>query len=66
MYLNLYQETLQPIQDRLNDLRSKLEAISEALNQVQETGDYQLQAIAEMQQTIASLTNQQSTQLVPS
>lgn len=55
--VNLYQETLQPIQDRLNDLRSKLEAISEALNQVQETGDYQLQAIAQMQQTIASLTN---------
>jgi len=64
--VNLFQEILQPIQDRLNDLRSKLEAISEALNHVQETGDYQLQAIAEMQQTIASLTNQQSTQLVPS
>jgi len=64
--VHLYQETLQPIQDRLSGLRSKLEAISEALNKVQETGDYQLQAIAEMQQIIASLTNQPSTQLVPS
>ncbi|MBC6472949.1 MAG: hypothetical protein GDA48_09130, partial [Hormoscilla sp. GM102CHS1] len=64
--VHLYQETLQPIQDRLSGLRSKLEPISEALNKVQETGDYQLQAIAEMQQIIASLTNQPSTQLVPS
>lgn len=64
--VNLYQETLQPIQDHLSGLRSKLEAIAEALNRVQETGDYQLQAIAEMQQTITSLTKEQSTQLVPS
>ncbi len=55
--VHLYQETLQPIQDQLNGLRSKLEAIAEALNRVQETGDYQLQAITEMQQTITSLTN---------
>ncbi|MGK7903037.1 MAG: pilus motility taxis protein HmpF [Hormoscilla sp.] len=55
--VNLYQETLQPMQDMVNGLRSKLEAISETLNQAQETGDYQLQAIAQMQQTIASLTN---------
>ncbi len=53
--VNLYQETLQPRQDALNEIRQTLEAIAYALNQIQETGDYQLQAIAEMQQTIGSL-----------
>jgi chromosome segregation ATPase len=53
--VNLYQETLQPSQDSLNQIRQKLEAIADALNQIQETGDYQLQAIAEMRQTIGSL-----------
>jgi chromosome segregation ATPase len=51
----MYQETLQPRQDSLNEIRQKLEAIADALNQIQETGDYQLQAIAELQQTIHSL-----------
>ena len=53
--VNLYEETLQPRQDGLNEIRQKLEAIADALNQIQETGDYQLQAIAEMRQTISSL-----------
>jgi chromosome segregation ATPase len=53
--VSLYQETLQPRQDGLNEIRQKLEAIADALNQIQETGDYQLQAIAEMRQTISSL-----------
>jgi chromosome segregation ATPase len=53
--VNLYEETLQPRQDGLNEIRQKLEAITDALNQIQETGDYQLQAIAEMRQTISSL-----------
>ncbi len=51
----LYQETLQPQQDSLNEIRQKLEAIATALNQIQETGDYQLQAIAQMRQTIEEL-----------
>lgn len=53
--VNLYQETLQPRQDSLNELRQRLEAIANALNQIQETGDYQLQAISEMRQVIANV-----------
>jgi len=53
--VSLYQETLQPRQDGLNEIRQRLEVIADALNQIQETGDYQLQAIAEMRQTINSL-----------
>jgi chromosome segregation ATPase len=53
--VSLYQETLQPRQDGLNEIRQRLEAIADALNQIQETGDYQLQAIAQMRQTINSL-----------
>ncbi len=53
--VSLYQETLQPRQDGLNEIRQRLEAIADALNQIQETGDYQLQAITEMRQTINSL-----------
>jgi chromosome segregation ATPase len=52
--INLYQEMLQPVQDHLNAMQQKLEAITEALNRIQETGDYQLTAIAEMRQTINS------------
>jgi chromosome segregation ATPase len=53
--VNTYQETLQPRQDTLSEIRQKLEAIAEALNQIQETGDYQLQMISQLQQTISSL-----------
>ncbi len=53
--VNLYQETLQPQQDTLNEIRQKLEAIADALTQIQEIGDYQLQEIAQLQQTINSL-----------
>lgn len=52
--VNLYQDLLQPVQDSLDGLRQKLEAIAVALSQVQETGDDQLQAIAQMQQTLLS------------
>jgi len=53
--VNLYQEMLQPRQEAVSSIRRMLEAIADALNQVQETGDYQLQAIAQMRQTISSL-----------
>jgi chromosome segregation ATPase len=56
--VNLYQETLQPIQDCLDGLRQKLQAMVEALAQVQETGDYQLQAIAQMRHTLLDLISQ--------
>ncbi|MEH2293171.1 pilus motility taxis protein HmpF [Nostoc sp.] len=53
--VNLYQEALQPIQDSLDSLRQKLQGIAESLDQFQETGDSQLQAIAQMRQTLQSL-----------
>ncbi|MDZ7959027.1 MAG: pilus motility taxis protein HmpF [Aulosira sp. DedQUE10] len=56
--VNLYQETLQPIQDSLDSLRQKLQEMVEALAQVQETGDYQLQAIAQIRHTLLSLISQ--------
>lgn len=46
--LKLYEEILQPSQDKLNQMRQKLEAIAAMLGQIQETGDYQHHAIAEM------------------
>ncbi len=56
--VNLYQEALQPIQDCLDGLRQKLQNIGESLAQVQETGDYQLQTISEMRQTLQNLMPQ--------
>ncbi|YAF96903.1 MAG: pilus motility taxis protein HmpF [Nodularia sp. CChRGM 3473] len=56
--VNLYQETLQPIQDTLESLRHKIQGIAESLAQVQETGDYQLQTINEMRQTLQGLMSQ--------
>lgn len=54
--VNAYQETLQLSQDGIGGLRQKLEAIAGIMGQFQEASDYQLQAIAEMRQTILSLT----------
>lgn len=53
--VNVYEETLQPSMDGLNEIQQKLEAIAQALTQIQEIGDNQLQAIADMRQTINSL-----------
>ncbi|MEA5515854.1 pilus motility taxis protein HmpF [Nodularia sp. UHCC 0506] len=53
--VNLYQEMLQPIQDRLDGLRHQLEEIAESLAQVQETGEHQLQTINEMRHTLQNL-----------
>ncbi|BAZ48991.1 hypothetical protein NIES4103_16020 [Nostoc sp. NIES-4103] len=53
--VRLYEEALQPIQDSLDGLRHKLEGVGESLAHVQETGDYQLQTISEMRQTLQSL-----------
>ena len=53
--VNLYQETLQPIQDCLEGLRHKLEGINEALTQVKETGNYQLQTITDMRSSMENL-----------
>ena len=56
--VNLYQEALQPIQDSLDGLRQKLQEIGESLEQFQETGDYQLQAIAQLRHTLQGLISQ--------
>ncbi|BBD65676.1 hypothetical protein NIES4072_06470 [Nostoc commune NIES-4072] len=56
--VNLYQEALQPIQDCLDGLRQKLQEIGESLEQFQETGDYQVQAIAQLRHTLQSLMPQ--------
>ncbi len=55
--VNLYQEMLQPVQDGVDALRQRLESIAGIMSQVQEAGDYQLQAIAEMRQIIVNLTS---------
>ncbi|MDZ8109009.1 MAG: pilus motility taxis protein HmpF [Nostoc sp. DedQUE12a] len=56
--VNLYEEALQPIQDCLDTLRQKLQGIGESLDQFKETGDYQLQAIVQLRQTLQSLISQ--------
>ncbi|MHC5855797.1 pilus motility taxis protein HmpF [Nostoc sp.] len=56
--VNLYQEALQPIQDSLDGLRQKLQGIGESLDQFQETGDYQVQAIAQLRHTLQGLMPQ--------
>lgn len=56
--VNLYQETLQPIQDSLDGLRQKLQGIVESLAQVQQTSDDQFQAIAQMRHTLLDLISQ--------
>nr|WP_199305243.1 pilus motility taxis protein HmpF [Phormidium sp. FACHB-592] len=55
--VNLYQEMLQPIQDNVDSLRQRLDAIVGTVAQFQETGEHQEQAITEMRQILASLTS---------
>ncbi|ODH00834.1 hypothetical protein A4S05_31450 [Nostoc sp. KVJ20] len=56
--VNLYQEALQPIQDSLDGLRQKLQGIGESLDQFQETGDSQVQAIAQLRHILQGLMPQ--------
>jgi chromosome segregation ATPase len=50
--VNLYQESLPHTQDNLNWIQQKLEAMESHLNHIQETGDYQLHTVSEMQQLL--------------
>ncbi len=60
--VNLYQQMLQPVQDGVDGWRYKLEAIAGAFTQLQETGDYQLQAIAQLRLSLLSIMpSQEST-----
>ena len=56
--VNLYQEALRPIQDCLDGLHGKLQGMTESLAQVQESGDDQRQAIAQIRHTLLSLISQ--------
>ncbi len=62
--VNAYQEALALAQGGTGGVREKLESLGQILNQFQETSDYQLQAIAELRQTIGSLTEQRTPEFV--
>ncbi len=55
--LSLYEEMLQPEVAKLAELRQKLEAAVESLNQVQETSNYQQQAIGQIRDVVIGLIN---------
>jgi chromosome segregation ATPase len=54
--VNTSQELLQPMQEGIHEMKQKAEAIASVMTQFQEAGNYQLQAIAEMQATLERLT----------
>jgi chromosome segregation ATPase len=56
--VHTYEELLQPMQEGIHEMRQKAEAIASVMTQFQEAGNYQLQAIAEMQATVDRLTGQ--------
>ncbi|NJM85730.1 MAG: hypothetical protein HC839_06655 [Leptolyngbyaceae cyanobacterium RM2_2_21] len=64
--LELREELLQPIQEQLGAVRQGLETLSQQVAQFQEASDYQLQAIAEMRQTIYSVAGEQSPEMATS
>lgn len=54
--VNIYQETLQPLQDNLNQIREKFGALEQLLNRVAEGGERQAQAFVEMEKMMSALT----------
>ncbi|WP_017718676.1 pilus motility taxis protein HmpF [Kamptonema formosum] len=64
--VNLYQEMLQPVQDQLNDLRQKLEAVQGGLYEVQQTDEYQQQVLAQLRGLFSSLMGEPVQQLAVS
>jgi chromosome segregation ATPase len=56
--VNLAQEVLAALQAQAQAVRERVQTISDLLAKFQESGDYQLQAIAEMQHLISQLTHQ--------
>ncbi|MEG4515142.1 MULTISPECIES: pilus motility taxis protein HmpF [unclassified Microcoleus] len=53
--INVYQEMLQPVQDNLNALRQKLEAVATELDRVQQTGDEQDRVVSDLRQVLSGL-----------
>ncbi|MGG6295939.1 pilus motility taxis protein HmpF [Leptolyngbya sp. AN02str] len=64
--VNVYQDVMQMVHGSVDGLKEKLEAISGVMSEFQEASDYQLQAIAEMRQMIAVLTQSQTPEYVAS
>jgi hypothetical protein len=54
--VNICQELLQPMQEGIQTMKQKAEAIASVMTQFEEAGNYQRQAIAEMQTTVERLT----------
>lgn len=53
--VNVYQEMLQPVQDNLNALRQKLEAVGGELDRVQQTGEEQDRVVSDLRQVLSGL-----------
>jgi hypothetical protein len=53
--VKVYQEMLQPVQDHLNALRQKLEAVAGELDRVQERGEEQDRVVSDLQQVLSGL-----------
>jgi chromosome segregation ATPase len=64
--VNLYEEMLQPLQDKLNEVKQKLEEVAGAFGQVGETQSNQQQAIAQMRDILTGLINGESSELAAS
>lgn len=62
----LYEELLQPNQENLNGIKQQLEGLTGELAKFQEASDYQLQAIADMRQTILSVAGDQASEVAAS
>lgn len=64
--LAVCEELLNPAQDSSNGLRQSLETIAAGVTKVQEFNDYQLQAIAELRQTVMNAVNAATHQMAAS
>ena len=60
------EELLNPAQDSSNGLRQSLDTLSGGVTKIQEFNDYQLQAIAELRQTVMNAVNAGSHQMAAS
>jgi len=61
--VTLYGELLPAFRERLDQLKQTLDAIASSLAQLQESSDYQLQAITELRQTVSTLAAEGTEQL---
>jgi chromosome segregation ATPase len=55
--LAVCEELLNPAQDSSNGLRQSLDTLAAGVTKIQEFNDYQLQAIAELRQTVMTAVN---------